>query len=521
VFPGPFTLEGAEAVAGGGAAAVVVRLVDCSLLNPPQAGPDGRARYLMLESLRAYGAALLAEAGEQDAVALALAEYALRVAKDASPGLETSAGELAAARWLDAEDVTTRQALAWAREHDADIALRLAVTLGWWWFLRGRLAEGYQQLREAAGHAEVGSEDWCDAQFWLGFTALFSADLAGSLDHFTALREAVTDRPPSPALADALVGRSVALQYLGQIPEASQDGRQALAVAREVGYPAGEVLALGSLSLAAEVAGDLDGAVQLARHAAQITKGTPGSLARMCSYILTEALTLAGDLAEAGRLCAAALAQSRAMGDVWNLTILLLHKAVLDLRANNTDDAAAHLNETIQIGLRGDTRMDLLSAVDCCGHLCAQTGRAAEALTVWAATDALMPREVTTDWLELQLDPPRQVWVSQAEHALGPARARAAEERGAAMSLATAAEFALMLTAPGPRQPAAQGLGTLSARERELVTLVARGRTDAQIAEQLHISIRTVRSHLDRIRDKTGCRRRADLTRLALTAGLI
>jgi DNA-binding CsgD family transcriptional regulator len=57
----------------------------------------------------------------------------------------------------------------------------------------------------------------------------------------------------------------------------------------------------------------------------------------------------------------------------------------------------------------------------------------------------------------------------------------------------------------------------LSARERELVTLVAQGLTDAQ----LYISIRTVRSHLDRIRDKTGCRRRADLTRLALAAGLV
>jgi DNA-binding CsgD family transcriptional regulator len=61
----------------------------------------------------------------------------------------------------------------------------------------------------------------------------------------------------------------------------------------------------------------------------------------------------------------------------------------------------------------------------------------------------------------------------------------------------------------------------LSPRERELVTLVAQGRTDAQIAAQLYISIRTVRSHLDRIRDKTGCRRRADLTRLALTAELV
>jgi DNA-binding CsgD family transcriptional regulator len=66
-----------------------------------------------------------------------------------------------------------------------------------------------------------------------------------------------------------------------------------------------------------------------------------------------------------------------------------------------------------------------------------------------------------------------------------------------------------MLTNPGPPQPAAQGPGRLSARERELVALVARGRTDAQIAAQLYISFRTVRSHLDRIRDKTGCRHRA------------
>jgi len=65
------------------------------------------------------------------------------------------------------------------------------------------------------------------------------------------------------------------------------------------------------------------------------------------------------------------------------------------------------------------------------------------------------------------------------------------------------------------------GLGTLSARERELVILVARGRTDAQIAADLYISVRTVHTHLDRIRDKTGCRRRADLTRLALQAGLV
>ena len=118
VFPGPFTLEAAEAVAGQDAGPAVLRLVDCSLLVPPRAGPDGRARYWMLETLRGYGARLLAEAGEQDQAAAALAGCALGVAEQAAAGLQTSAGEAGAARWLDAEDATMRQVLAWAMDHD-------------------------------------------------------------------------------------------------------------------------------------------------------------------------------------------------------------------------------------------------------------------------------------------------------------------------------------------------------------------------------------------------------------------
>jgi DNA-binding NarL/FixJ family response regulator len=124
------------------------------------------------------------------------------------------------------------------------------------------------------------------------------------------------------------------------------------------------------------------------------------------------------------------------------------------------------------------------------------------------------------------MEPPAEVRrrdepLRAARQALGAARTQAAGERGAAMSMTTAVEYALMLTDPHPPQSAAPSPGKLSARERELVTLVAQGRTDAQIAAQLYISIRTVRSHLDRIRDKTGCRRRADLTRLAPQAGLV
>jgi DNA-binding CsgD family transcriptional regulator len=90
------------------------------------------------------------------------------------------------------------------------------------------------------------------------------------------------------------------------------------------------------------------------------------------------------------------------------------------------------------------------------------------------------------------------------------------------MNLGTAIQYAVLLVTEELGGAAgAAGAHALSARERELVTLVAQGHTNAEIAAQLFISVRTVGSHLDRIRDKTGCRRRADLTRLALRAGLV
>jgi len=61
----------------------------------------------------------------------------------------------------------------------------------------------------------------------------------------------------------------------------------------------------------------------------------------------------------------------------------------------------------------------------------------------------------------------------------------------------------------------------LTEREREILRLLASGETDQDIADQLYISVRTVRSHLERIRDKTGRRRRPDLTRLAIEQGLM
>ena len=531
VFQGPFTLEGAEVVAGTGASPAVLHLVDCSLLARPRVGPDGRSRYGMLETLRAYGAGLLAEAGEGDAVAAALAWYALQVAEDAMAGVAAGTGEVAAARWLDAEDATTGQVLDWAMQHDAAVALRLAAALAWWWQVRGRLAGQVPLLREAVDRTAAGSDAWCTGHIWLGQAALDSADPARALRHFTAVRDAIGDRGPSPLLARCLSGRSATLLTMGRIAESADDARRSVALAREGDYPVAEALALAVLALLACAVGDRDAAGQLARQAEQITAGMHGPMARVCGHTLTTVLIGAGDLAAAQRVCAVALAEARDAGDLWSLGNLLEKMVVLDLISGRYQDAAAHLREGLQTALQTGVRARLLDDLDCCGYLCALTGRGADAVTVWAAVVVLQGREgfsvpshpdLPEGWLE------RQEPLREARRALGPAQARAAEERGQAMSLATAAEYALMLTAAGPEPATADGAAVtvpgadrLSPRERELVTLVAHGRTDAQIAAQLYISVRTVSSHLDRIRDKTGCRRRADLTRLALSVGLV
>jgi predicted ATPase/DNA-binding CsgD family transcriptional regulator len=521
VFAGPFTLAAAETVAGAQAALAVLHLVDCSLLSPPRPALDGRARYVMLETLRAYGSERLAEHGEQPQAAAALTVYALHVAEQAGAALQTNSGELAAIRWLDAEDAVMRQALAWAREHDPDAALRLAACLAPWWLVRGRAVDGYALLHQLAERGDASDDQWATVQLLLGRCASSTGDFTRALGHFTSACDSLGDLTPSPLLADGLGNRAASLLNLGRLSEGADQARLALAAAREIGYPAGELRALMDLATAASYSGDSQEALARARQAQRIDPaGVPGRLARQSRTQVAIILKEAGELAAARDSCADGLASAREAGDLLDQGFWLELMADLAQQAGRIPESGAHLREAFEISTRIVDRLRLIDCLECAGQLCAATRRWAEALTLWAAHDvALQDNGIVV----LPADAARREEPArQARHALGPDRARSAEERGKAMRLATAAEYAVMLTTDDQQPPQTPpGAGRLSVRERELVTLVAQGRTDAQIAAQLFISVRTVGSHLDRIRDKTGCRRRADLTRLALDEGLV
>ncbi|MEA2198510.1 MAG: hypothetical protein QOJ25_2561 [Solirubrobacteraceae bacterium] len=75
-----------------------------------------------------------------------------------------------------------------------------------------------------------------------------------------------------------------------------------------------------------------------------------------------------------------------------------------------------------------------------------------------------------------------------------------------------------------PRRPTAtehESLGELTAREREVLDLVAGGLTNAEIAEALHLSPLTAKTHVSRILMKLGARDRVQLVVIAYQSGIV
>ena len=135
--------------------------------------------------------------------------------------------------------------------------------------------------------------------------------------------------------------------------------------------------------------------------------------------------------------------------------------ADLDRLAGRFPAAGEHLRESLELATRMGDPLGLLNCLDSGGHLCAATHRWAEAVTLWAAQDRLTQRDGIID-LPQDADR-RQAPLRQARQALGPARTRAAEQRGAAMTPATAAEFAAHAHRGRPAASAGAGIGASSA----------------------------------------------------------
>jgi two-component system, NarL family, response regulator NreC len=76
-------------------------------------------------------------------------------------------------------------------------------------------------------------------------------------------------------------------------------------------------------------------------------------------------------------------------------------------------------------------------------------------------------------------------------------------------------------TQPAAAIQAKPQFDTLSAREKEVLVLIAQGHTNQAVADRLDLSVKTVESYRSRLMEKLGLKNRADLTRFAIEHRLL
>jgi len=241
VFSGGRTLEAIEEICDpeGDLEALdgVESLLEKSLLRQEE-GPNGEPRYVMLETVHEYAREKLEQSGEAEVMRGAHAEYFLALAKDAEPALK-GPEQLEWLERLEAEHDNLRAALGWALESkEGELALRLAGTLWWFWFVHGHLRESRAWLEAAlAEGAALSSAPKVRAKALTGAGRL--ALEVGELERARALLEEgvqlFREAGDEAGLAEALDNLAIAAAFSGELEKAKPLFEESLALYREAG----------------------------------------------------------------------------------------------------------------------------------------------------------------------------------------------------------------------------------------------------------------------------------------------
>jgi predicted ATPase/DNA-binding CsgD family transcriptional regulator len=537
VFVGGCTLEAAEVVCGtlsdseeaGPILDSIASLLDKSLLK--QTEQDDEPRLLMLETVREYGLESLASSGELELTRQAHAAYYLQLSEQAEPQLRGPQQALWFNR-LEAEHDNCRAALGWALEKgERELGLRLVGALWEFWLVRGHFTEGQGWLERVLER----SRDAAPALQAKAFTG--AGSLAWAQDNYQqeqqrhqqalALYREVGDKQ---GIAFSLL--NLGDHALGQGPyeQARPLLEESLALYRELGDQWGIAMVLNNLGLEKWSQGDHEGARVLFEESLALSREVQDEIRiAVALHNLGNLARYQGDYQRARDYLEKCLSMSEKLGNKQLMAMTLNNLGLLARGQGDLARAAGLHRESFalsrELGFKLCMALNLqgLAGVDGMQKNPQRAARllgAAEAMR--EAINAPLQPDERTDYdhivgtIRAQLD--------EAAFAVAWAQGRSMTPEQA---LASPTQETMPQAAPASQPPTSPKKSTptypegLTARELEVLCLLAQGLTSAQIAKQLIIGVVTVNFHVRSIYSKLGVTSRSAATRYALEHHLL
>jgi len=553
----------------------VASLIDKSSLYQTRQKREEEPRFLLLETIREYGQERLAEAGETGATREAHAAYYLALAEQAQPHLQG----VEQARWfarLEQERGNLRAALSWllerarmegqaeeGREH-AERALRLCTALFWFWFWYGYFREGWSfleqaltMLKEVDRSLQARTLSTAGGLLWqLDDPERAEALIGQSLALYRELGD-------TAGVADALFLLGRVARQRSQYVLAHSQLEEANAIFKHVGDPWKQGQCLTDLARIATVQGEYDRAYALLEESLALYQALGDQLyiawvlhllacmlfesqrdltrasalaeqslalnreanAIACStdplWLLAEIYLAQGEQTRARERAEECVAICRELGAGWGIAIAFMSLARILASQGDYATARTLYQESLPLLHTIGNKVFIAACLEGLGAVVTTQGTTDASLAgarwaaqLWGAAEALRQHIGAPLPPVYRADYERSVAAARAHLGEKPFTAAWALGRTMTPEQALATEGQPLLPTLSAR-PATTSPEGLTAREVEVLRLLAQGLTDAQIAEQLVLSLHTVHAHLRSIYSKLGVTSRSAATRYA------
>jgi non-specific serine/threonine protein kinase len=451
----------------------------------------------MLETAREVALDLLDASGDTEDVRVRHARYFASFAESAAAELQ-GATQAAAVRRLERDEDNIGQALRWAistRHPDAvDSAMRIAGALGWYWFLRGHPP---------------------DAGEWFDTLLSSTADVGTGADvvdeHGMALRARMLNAAGFRATDHAEYGAAETFH------------ERALAIWRRLGNTPGLVTSLHGVGDTALWQGEVRAARPAYDEGLSIARsqGTPEEVS-LFAFHLAQLSWLVGELDAGEHFGEEALRVGREAGSTTWPPYALFVLASLAHERGDVSEAGARYREAIELAWEHHDRLCIRMALPGLAGLATLEGDPVRALRLAGAAHAL--EENAGIWAFPPIRDRHERWLAAARETVDPRAAEAAWAAGRALDLEEAVAYALeRATAIDDPVAGAQNHSDdpLTAREREVLELIAQGRSNREIAEALFVTEHTVKYHVASLFTKLDVTSRAEAVARAGALGLL